>query len=224
MRLRETLMAGFIATAVFAATQTAVAVTIFSETFDNNGAFDNPGNWTTASDGRIELSGFPSTASGNGALWMDSTSSPTVNRLNEAILTLDLTGCGPVCWLSFFWAESGDNQHLLPSIFTGSFDGDGVSISNDGSTWHTILNAPDAPDANWLFAMFDLATEAANTGISLGANFQIKFQQFDNTNRPDGRGYDEVVIESHGIPEPGTLAIMGIGLAGLGLARRRKLA
>ena len=63
----------------------------------------------------------------------------------------------------------------------------------------------------------------ANAGNTLGANFSIKFQQYDNFPRNyDGRGYDEVVIDE--IPERGTLALFGVGLAGFGFARRRKAA
>ena len=138
MKLSKFLMAGITAGAVFASAQTASAVTIFTETFDNPGAFDNPANWVTSSSaaqGRISRDGIPTTAAGAGALWMDVLLNGVQNR-NEAILTLDLTGCGPICWLSFSYAEVDDETHSLPVSFVGSANGDGVSISADGTNWH----------------------------------------------------------------------------------------
>ena len=153
---------------------------------------------------------------------MDRSPEGSFNR-NEAILTLDLSGCGSICRLSFSYAETHDENTLLPAFFVGSVDGDGVSISDDGAIWHTILNSPSSSAGVWVPAVFNLTMEAANAGITLGANFSIKFQQYDNFPRNyDGRGYDEVVIDE--IPEPGTLALFGVGLAGLGFTRRRKAA
>lgn len=222
MAIFRYLKAGIAALSIFVLAQTASAVVIFNETFDG-GALDNPADWSLSSsttDGRIAFTASPTAAAGT-AMWMDDTTFGGFNR-NEAILTVDLTACGSVCWLNFFFAEANDESHFLPLNFVGSVNGDGVSISDDGTNWHTILNATQTDFGVWTPAMFDLAAEAAGSGMTLGSNFQIKFQQFDNFPRnSDGRGYDEIVIESH-VPEPATLTLFVLGLAGLGFARRKK--
>jgi hypothetical protein len=43
---------------------------------------------------------------------------------------------------------------------------------------------------------------------------------FDN--RSQGRPFRDSGTETHAVPEPGTLALLGIGLIGIGVARRRR--
>lgn len=162
------------------------------------GTLDGPlgSEWSLSSSnpsGRIQVSGAFGTAAGPAALLMDVAVTSTPN-LNEAVLTVDLSSTvSPV--LSFSYAEWGDETAFLPASFTGSFNGDGVAISEDGNTWHTILNAWNSPNGLWQNANIDLASAASTAGISLSSEFQIKFQQFDNFPLTlDGRGYDEVVI------------------------------
>ena len=45
---------------------------------------------------------------------------------------------------------------------------------------------------------------------------------FLSAGAPDGFGIDNVVYSAVAVAEPTTLALFGIGLAGIGLARRRK--
>ena len=153
--------------------------------------------WTTNSstaNGRIQVTGSEGTAGGSFALLMD-TSVNSTNNLNEAIWTVDLTGLTDAT-LNFSYAEWGDETHGMPADFTGSANGDGVAISDDGLNWHTILNAPDSATGVWQQASIDLAAAAATANMSLGPDFQIKFQQFDNFGlTTDGRGYDEISIE-----------------------------
>jgi hypothetical protein len=75
----------------------------------------------------------------------------------------------------------------------------------------------------------DLAAEAAAAGMTLGANFQVKFQQFDNFPlTTDGRGYDDVEVRipvdpgdlyafELGAGESATLALVARGPGGVGV-------
>jgi hypothetical protein len=154
--------------------------------------------WSTASstpNGRIQVSDAFGTAAGTFALLMDTTVAGPFN-LNEATLTVDLSAFTDAT-LRFFHADFNDEENPLPPNFIGSFNGDGVAISDDGVTWHTILSAPALPVGVWEEVEVDLAAEAAAAGMTLGPNFQIKFQQYDNFPLlTDGRGYDEISIES----------------------------
>ena len=163
------------------------------ENFES-GALD--AQWTTSSsdtNGRIRVTGESGTAAGDSALLMDRDPNGS-NTLNEAIWTVDLTGfSAPI--LTFYHAEWSDEELVLPTNFTGSANGDGVAISDDGVNWHTVVNAPHQPHGQWQDYSVDLAAETAAAGMTLGSGFQIKFQQFDDYPLPtDGRGYDEIRI------------------------------
>ena len=154
------------------------------------------GDWTTFSSdpqGRIQITGSQGTAGGSFAMLMDRTPSGA-DTLNEAVWSVDLSSYSSP-FLSFYHAEWGDEERALPLTFTGSVNGDGVSISEDGVTWHRVFNPISQPLGQWQQVEVDLALAATNAGISLGSNFRVKFQQFDNFPlQTDGRGYDEIVI------------------------------
>ncbi|RLC83824.1 MAG: hypothetical protein DRJ03_15980, partial [Chloroflexi bacterium] len=160
--------------------------------------------WTTYSstgDGRIQVTGNYGTALGTYALLMDDTSAGGYT-LNEAVWTIDLSDVNDAS-LTFWHAEWGDEQHTFDGDFTGSYNADGVAISDDGTNWHPIQDAPDQEEGVWKRYTFDLAAEASAAGMALGSNFRIKFQQYDNyplVTGPDGRGWDEIVIVAEGDP------------------------
>lgn len=154
--------------------------------------------WTTSSstaNGRVAVSntlGSPA-HSGSFHLAMDTTVDGT-NNLNEAILTVDLTGVSEA-ELSFWQKAVNDEENALPATFTGSADGDGVSISADGTIWFTLISPFNAANNTYRQYEFELGAAARAAGIALGPNFQIKFQQFDNFQFPtDGRTFDDIKI------------------------------
>ena len=167
------------------------------------------GEWSTSSSnalGRIQVNGAFGTAAGAGALLMDVTVNGN-NNLNEAVLTVDLSGVSNA-ELSFFHADFNDEELSLPLDFAGSVNGDGVSVSDDGVNWRTVLNATNLAFGVWTPVTVDLAAAATAAGMSLGSNFQIKFQQFDNfALTTDGRGYDEVAITTAVPDDPDTFTI-----------------
>ena len=152
--------------------------------------------WSTASTragGRIRVTNEVAAASGDYALIMDR-EDIGLPVGNEAIWTVDLEGFSEAT-LSFYHADFNDEENPLPDVFTGRVVGDGVSISDDGVTWHTVLNAPRLAPFQWTWFSIDLGAAARAAGISLDRDFLIKFQQYDDfplTN--DGRGYDQIQI------------------------------
>jgi Bacterial pre-peptidase C-terminal domain/Bacterial Ig-like domain len=118
--------------------------------------------------------------------------------LNEAVYTVDLTGVTQAT-LSFSHINFGDEAETMPTTFSGHFNGDGVAISADGNTWATVFNATTS-DTTWTTTSVDLAAAAAAAGMTLGPNFKVKFQQYDNFGiTTDGRGYDNITVA---IPDP----------------------
>ncbi|HVX60745.1 MAG TPA: pre-peptidase C-terminal domain-containing protein, partial [Pirellulales bacterium] len=125
------------------------------------------------------------------ALLMDS-SAVGQYALNEAVYTVDLNGILDA-GLTFRHISYNDETHSLPADFVGHYNGDGVAISDDGIHWRTILSAPT--NGTWMSTTVDLAAAAAAAGMTLGSNFKIKFQQYDDSPiSSDGRGYDDITI------------------------------
>ena len=168
-------------------------ILLASDSFESGGL---GGDWvtnSTDSGGRILVTDSFAANGSTNSLFMDQTNTGTYN-LNTAVYTVDLsTATSPT--LSFYHAEWGDETDTLPASFSGDSYGDGVAISADGSTWYTVLTDTDSGNGVWNFVEVDLAAEAAAAGISLGSNFKIKFQQYDNyPYDADGRAYDEINI------------------------------
>ncbi len=155
--------------------------------------------WSTSSStvgGRIQVTGSFGTAGGDFALLMDTVSGGFT--LNEATWRVDLAG-QTAPRLVFSHADFNDEENLLPLEFTGSAQGDGVAISDDGVRWRTVFNATSVPFGTWQEFAIDLAAAADAAGISLDGELFVKFQQYDNVSlQSDGRGYDEIVIEVGG--------------------------
>lgn len=106
-----------------------------------------------------------------------------------------------------------DQTHVNPFFTTWSIDGD----------WNLndfTLRVSDAFLGEGSIELIFLSP--ASMGISeavLDSDYIRRFEAFFSAmvTEPD----DLILVPVH-IPEPGTLAILGVGLAGLGLARRRR--
>ena len=166
-----------------------------------SGALD--GNWTTSStdpSGRIRVSNLFNSGEGSHALFMD-TSASGFENLNEAIWTVDLSSVDST-FLNFYYASFNDENTELPLSFNGTTDGDGVSVSADGETWHTVLTDSVTEEGEWHQFTLNLSDFATNAGIELNSEFKIKFQQFDDDKLgADGRAYDGISLTDSAISE-----------------------
>lgn len=171
----------------------AEGVVAYGEDFES-GSLDS--SWTTSTSsaaGRIEVSNRQIAADGQYSLLMD-VSVDSNYSLNEAIWSVDMAGIASP-FLRFSHAEWADELDALPQTFTGSFNGDGVSISDDGVTWWRVFAPTPQPAGEWQAQTIDLQAAATAAGMTLNSDFQVKFQQYDNFSLDtDGRGYDEIAI------------------------------
>ncbi|MCA9248624.1 MAG: hypothetical protein KDA42_15975, partial [Planctomycetales bacterium] len=191
--------------------ETGVSSTLYSEDFESGGLGPEWSIGSSSPNGRIGVSDTLGGPANSGAfhLVMDATPAGAMN-LNEAIISVDLSGISEA-QLTFAHKDVNDEDTALPATFVGSFNGDGVSISVDGTTWHTLISLDNSNSANNLYTPFsiDLAAAASTAGISLGADFQIKFQQYDNFPfNSDGRAFDDVAITVPGVVAETTSAFL----------------
>jgi hypothetical protein len=182
--------------------------TTFTEGFESE---ELGGNWKTYSmmdAGRVRLTGEYGTAAGAQALMMDTAAEGEFN-LNEATVHIQQAAT-PRLLLQFAHAAFGDEpEGFGVASYTGHYFADGVSVSNDGLTWHPVWDPFSSagglfpPAGVWTNETVDLTAAAAAGGYTLNtSDFYIRFQQFDNFPlTTDGRGYDEISLLKPGIAD-----------------------
>jgi hypothetical protein len=129
---------------------------------------------------------------GNYHVLLDSSYAGTYSS-NTMTLAIDLTGHSDVL-LSFDWKEFGDEFDALPDSWTGTTTGDGLSVSEDGVTWHRVMDL-DGGSETYTNVLLDLDAVIANLGLSYTSTFRIRWQQYDNQPVPD----DGIAIDNIGV-------------------------
>ncbi len=144
-------------------------------------------------------------------LVLDSTTDNQYAR-NDVDLHIDLSGRSNVV-LRFWVKHLTDEANTLPTSYVDGADGDGVSISADGTRWYRVWDGPTQASTSYAQATVDLDAAIAAAGIAYNANFRIRFTQYDNFTAPtDGYAFDDVevleVIVDNTAPT-GTVVIAG---------------
>ena len=175
--------------------------------------------WTTSSTnvGRIQVTTANGPANGANHLTFDSSSNEAANSLNEAQFSFNGTNFSEIM-LSMNQREFNDEDHPLPAMFTGSVEGDGISLSVDGTNWYRLesLTGP-ASTQEYQLKQYDLSAFAADNGLNLNQTVYVKIQAYDNFEIPfDGMAFDDVLVDA----VPGSLGPVvnnAQGIAGLAI-------
>jgi hypothetical protein len=149
--------------------------------------------WTYYSnnEGRIDVV--------NGRLRMDDYGDNWSYSLNNTYMHFNYTGKFSATLTLDHWNINDENESI-PATFTGLYNGDGISVSVDGTHWVRVTNLTGSFTAQ----AFDLTSAIIQAKTAAGSedvnDVQIKFQQYDNSCYSyDGREFDNIILNLHSL-------------------------
>lgn len=151
----------------------------------------------------------------------------STNQANEIILNFDMTGeaVGPTY------------QNLgLTAYFNGSFSGalgydlfgglNGQDLVTGSTAAFPSLSAfsfASSTDSRILDGVFSIGLYEVSSSGRIDLNHVTAQGYFNNFQTASGNVVGTAPVATNNVPEPATLAMVGLGLAGLCLSRRRKV-
>lgn len=127
----------------------------------------------------------------------------------------DQSGVGPIVDPAGLDFTAGPNQHVRVDLLTGAASPFDTGAGVLGNFYLGVDPFASNPNPYTSYS-FDISALVAG-----GGTFQIRFGEVDNQLFLQ-MGVDNVSV-TQDVPEPGSLALLGLGLAGLGFVRRRRV-